>query len=72
MDDELTVELMRSDEFFRDNVFDLSGGQGYSKPLLERAHDRVEQLVAGYQPRMPDDIQENVQRHFHDLYRRIG
>lgn len=67
LDDELTVELMRSDEFFRDVVFDLSGGQGDSRPMLVQAHDRVEQLVAGYASRVPGDIQENLRRYFHDL-----
>ena len=71
LDDELTVDLMRSDEFFRDDVFDLSGGHGDGKPLLERAHERVEQLVAGYRSRVPGDIQEGLRRHFAELYRRI-
>ena len=62
---------MRSDEFFRDDVFDLSGGQGNGKPLLERAHERVEQMVGGYQSRVPGDIQEGLRRHFAELYRRI-
>jgi len=70
LDDDLTVELMRSDEFFRDDVFDLSGGHGTGRPMLERAHERVEQLVAGYESRVPGDIQENVRRHFHDLYKK--
>ena len=71
LDDELTLDLMRSDEFFRDDVFDLSGGQGESRPLLERAHERVEQLVEGYQSRVPGDIQEELKRHFVELYRRM-
>lgn len=72
LDDELTVDLMRSDEFFQDDVFDLSGGQGDGRPMLERAHDRVEQLVASYQSRVPGDIQEGLRRHFRELYRRIS
>ena len=71
LDDDLTVELMRSDEFFRDDVFDLSGGHGDSRPMLERAHDRVEGLLAGYQSRVPGDIQEGLRRYFHDLYDQI-
>jgi trimethylamine:corrinoid methyltransferase-like protein len=67
LDDDLTVELMRSDEFFRDDGFDLSGGHGAGRSMLERAHERVEQLVAGYQSRVPGDIQEALRRHFHDL-----
>jgi trimethylamine:corrinoid methyltransferase-like protein len=72
LDDDLTVELMRSDEFFRDEIFDLSGGHGAPTPMLARAHDRVEQLVASYQSAVPGDIQDNLRRHFHDRYRRLA
>lgn len=68
LDDDLTLELMRSDEFFRDDVFDLAGGHGHGKSLLERAHQRVEQLVDGYRSRVPGDIQEGLRRHFAGLY----
>ncbi len=71
LDDELTVDLMRSDEFFRDDVFDLSGGHGDGKSMLERAHERVEQLVAGYRSRVPGDIQEGLQRYFKDICKRL-
>ena len=67
LDDDLTVELMRSDEFFRDEVFDLCGGHGGGRSMLERAHERAEQLVTGYRSRVPGDIQEALRRHFHDL-----
>jgi trimethylamine--corrinoid protein Co-methyltransferase len=70
LDDELTVDLMRSDEFFRDDVFDLSGGHGAGKPLVERAHERVEEWVSGYQSRVPGAIQEGLRRHFKDLSKR--
>lgn len=71
LDDDLTVELMRSDEFFQDDVFDLSGGHGDGRGMLERAHERVEQLVTGYQSRVPGDIQEGLRRHFCELYRKM-
>jgi trimethylamine---corrinoid protein Co-methyltransferase len=71
LDDDLTVELMRSDEFFRDDVFDCSGGHGDSRPMLERAHERVERLVASYQSHVPGDIEESLRRYFHDLYGKI-
>lgn len=72
LDDELTVQLMRTDEFFRDDVFDLGGGHGDSRSMLERAHARVEELVAGHTSRVPQDIQERLRRHFHDLYRKTS
>ncbi len=68
LDDDLTVELMRSDEFFRNDIFDLGGGHADGQPMLERAHAWVAQLVDGYQSRVPGDIQENLRRHFHERY----
>jgi hypothetical protein len=53
-------------------VFDLSGGHGTGLPMLEHAHERVEQLVAGYKSRVPGDIQEALQRHFGELYLKIN
>ena len=64
--DDLTMDLLHGDEFFRDEVFDFSGGHGESRSLLERAHGRVEELVAGYASPVPDDIQEGLRRYFHD------
>jgi trimethylamine:corrinoid methyltransferase-like protein len=71
LDDDLTIDLMRSDEFFRDNTFDLSGGHGDARSMLERAHERVEDLLAGYESPVPHHIQEALQRYFHDLYQRM-
>lgn len=69
LDDELTLQFMRSDEFFQDALFDLDGSRG--KPLLERAHQRVQQLVEGYRSRVPEDIQEGLRRHFAGLCRKV-
>ena len=67
LDDDLTLDLMRSDEFFRNDVFDLAGGHGHGKSLLERAHEHVEQMVRGHQSRVPGDIQERLRWHFAGL-----
>ncbi len=66
LDDDLTLGLMRSDEFFHDPIFDLGDSGTESRPLLERAHDRVEQLVEGFRSSVPHDIQENLRRYFAD------
>lgn len=66
LEDDLTLELMRSDEFFRDPIFDLSGGHGLGKSMLERAHQRVEELVAKFKNPVPETVQEAIRRHFHD------
>lgn len=68
LDDDLTMERLRSDEFFNNPAFDFSGGHGDSIPMIERAHEKVEQLVSNYQSRVPHDIQERLQRYFYDLY----
>lgn len=66
LEDDLTLGLMRSDEFFRDPIFDLSGGVGESRPMLERARQRVEELVDGFQNPVPDAVLEDLRRYFHD------
>lgn len=66
LEDDLTLGLLRSDEFFRDPIFDLSGGEGDHRSMLERAHERVESLVAGFTNPLPDSLQDDLRRHFHD------
>jgi trimethylamine:corrinoid methyltransferase-like protein len=62
--DDLTLELLRSDEFFSDDLFDFSGGYEEGPSLLERAHARAEALVAAYEPGVPGRVQENLDRWF--------
>ncbi len=70
--DDLTLALLRSGEFFWSDIFDFGGGHCDGKSMLERAHDRVEELVAGYESPLPGDVQEALRRHFHDLYASMG
>jgi trimethylamine--corrinoid protein Co-methyltransferase len=72
LDDTLTLELLRSDEFFQGPLFAFDGTPGRNKSLLERAHERVEELVAGFESPVPGDIQERLRRYFHDLCRHLG
>jgi trimethylamine---corrinoid protein Co-methyltransferase len=69
--DDLTLSLLRQDEFFKPDVFDMPDGFNEGKSLLENAHQRVEELVADFQSPVPSDIQENLRRFFHDLYASI-
>ncbi|MBI4026434.1 MAG: trimethylamine methyltransferase family protein [Verrucomicrobia bacterium] len=66
--DELTVSLLRQDEFFQSDLFDFSGGRHEAKSLLENAHERVEEMVAGFQSPVPGDVQEDLRRCFYDRY----
>lgn len=70
--DDLTLKLLRSGEFFSSELFDMSGGYEAAPSILENAHRRVEELVAGYKSPVPEKIQEDLRRYFHDLYRKLS
>jgi trimethylamine--corrinoid protein Co-methyltransferase len=70
--DELTLNLLRSDEFFDSELFDHTGTYGPYPSLLERAHDKVEQIVSGFENPLPGQVREDLERHFHKLYRQYG
>ena len=69
--DELTLRYMRGGEFFANEIFDLSACEEEGKSMLERAHEKVEQLVADFQSPVPHDIQEELRRYFHDECKRV-
>jgi len=68
--DELTLKHLRTDEFFEADLFDHSGHYGPFPSLLERAHEKVEQMVAGAESPLPGQVREDLERHFRNLYRR--
>jgi len=70
--DALTLEFCRGGEFFDNALFDYAGDAGAGRSMLERAHERVEALLAGYACPVPHDIQEGLARHFHDFYCQHG
>ncbi len=68
--DPLTLERLRSNEFFHSPYLDLSGGYVDSAPsMVEIAHRTVERLIAEYRPTVPEKVCEALQRFFHDRYR---
>ncbi|MFH1567950.1 MAG: trimethylamine methyltransferase family protein [Gemmatimonadota bacterium] len=67
MDDELTLERLRSDEFFRHELFGY-GEEGGS--MLARAHARAEELGAGEDSPLPTGVEEEIRRYFRDEYGR--
>lgn len=62
--DELTLDLLRADEFFADELFDLSGGFAESTPLLQRAHDTFESFVADPQSPLSEKTQADLHAYF--------
>ena len=63
MDDGLTVDLLRSDEFFRSDLMPCGDG---GKDLLTRARDRADELAAGGESPLPGETQERLRRFFRD------
>ena len=64
--DDVTLEHLRGDEFFRHEIFDHTGDSAQSRSMLERAHDKVQTLVDGFHSPVPEDIQEDLRRFFHE------
>ena len=67
--DDLTIELLRSDEFFTSEYMDMTGGYVEDAPgMYEIAHQKAEELVNNYKPIVPENVQEAIRRHFSSKY----
>ena len=67
--DDLTMAMLRSDEFFDSEYMDLSGGYLDNAPSMwEIAHHKVEELVNNYKPTVPEKVQQAIQNHFKEKY----
>ena len=64
MTDPLTLEHLRGDEFFSDELFDHDGDSAHSRSMLERAHAKVQALVEGFPSPVPDSVREELQAFF--------
>ncbi|NWG13398.1 MAG: trimethylamine methyltransferase family protein [Acidobacteria bacterium] len=70
MTEELTIERMRSDEFFDSRHFDLSGAyEPYAPGICEKAHREADPLVAAFRSRVPERVVEAVKSYFRGKYR---
>jgi trimethylamine--corrinoid protein Co-methyltransferase len=70
--DDLTLKMLRTDEFFDNELFDHSESVGPHPSLLERAHQRVEELVAQFESPVPGKVREDLRRYFRNEYNRLG
>ena len=67
--DNLTLELLRSDEFFESPGFDLSGGYVENAPsMYEKAHQQVCEISENYIPDVPDKVKTAIKAFFKDKY----
>jgi len=64
--DDMTLENLRTGEFFSSELFDYGEEPGRGIPLLERAHQEAEELVAGFRAPLDEDIREDLERFFRD------
>ncbi|OGO81657.1 MAG: hypothetical protein A2Y21_09785 [Clostridiales bacterium GWC2_40_7] len=67
--DDLTLELLRSREFFDNKLFDFTGGYGAAPSMLENAHAEAEKLISSYISPVPAGMQEDLRHYFEDLYK---
>jgi len=70
--DDMTVDLLRTDEFFHDDLFDLSGGFAESTSLLERAHAKVEELTRDFTCPLSEKVQAELKAYFTREYEKLG
>ena len=62
--DDLTLEHMRSGEFFADNTLNMAGEFKEEPTMLERAQSIIRDVTAKYVSPVPADAQERIQAYF--------
>ena len=62
--DDLTLENMRSDEFFSDPAFNMAGETKEAPSMLQRAQRTIEKVKASYTSTVPADVQKRVADYF--------
>jgi trimethylamine:corrinoid methyltransferase-like protein len=68
--DDLTLNLLRSEEFFENSLLDYSGGYEDAPSLLESAHEKVEDLIRSFKSPVPDRIQADLREYFEKIYKK--
>ena len=69
LEDDLTLELLRSNEFFQTPHLDLTGGYDPAAPgVYEMAHQKAEDLVNHYTPTVPPKVQTAIRSFFFEKY----
>jgi trimethylamine--corrinoid protein Co-methyltransferase len=67
--DDLTLEMLRTDEFFRSPYLDLTGGYPPgARSMYAIARETVEELVSAYCCRVPGNVLEAIERFFAPRY----
>ncbi|MFH0796346.1 MAG: trimethylamine methyltransferase family protein [Candidatus Omnitrophota bacterium] len=69
--DDLTLNLLRRGEFFSSEFFDYSGDFGKSTSLLDRAHQKAEDLISTFESPIPEKVREEIRRYFRNVKGKI-
>ena len=70
MTDQLTIDMLRGNEFFQSRYLDQTGG--YTIPstgAYEMAHQEVQRMVEEYRPTVPAKVQDAIRCHFQRKYK---
>jgi trimethylamine---corrinoid protein Co-methyltransferase len=69
--DNLSLELLRSSEFFESPYLDLSGGyHGPTPSMAQIAHQKANEIVESYKTAVPEKVQHAIRNYFKDKYTR--
>ena len=61
--DDLTLKYLHSDEHFSGNLYVRPTAAKETQTMLERAHERVEELIQHHKPKVPEDRLEEVEKY---------
>ncbi|MDD3840870.1 MAG: trimethylamine methyltransferase family protein [Clostridia bacterium] len=70
--DPLTLKNLRSNEFFKSKILDLSGEWDKGESMLKNAHQKVCEMTENYKSPVPEKIQDGIRDYFTKLYDKIG
>jgi hypothetical protein len=71
--DDLTLEYMRSDEFFSDEIMDSMGEFKKSPSMLELAQAKIKKVKESYVSPVPEDAQARIKAYFaEEIYPRFA
>ena len=71
--DDLTMDNMRSDEFFSDKTMNMAGEFKEAPSMLERAQKTIAKVKKSYESPVPEQVQERIKAYFaENIYPRFS
>lgn len=71
--DDLTMDNMRSDEFFSDKTMNMAGEFKAAPSMLERAQKTIAKVKKSYESPVPEQVQERIKAYFaENIYPRFS